>query len=51
MHAEQRNLGVIGIDFQQPSGYWKGRLTDRRTGQVYRFEKADGVAENQHVKW
>ena len=51
MHSEKRNLGLIGIDFDQPSGYWKGTITDHRSGQVYRFEKADGVAENQWVKW
>lgn len=51
MHSEKRNLGIIGIDFQQPSGYWKGTLTNHATGQVYQFDKADGCAENQHVKW
>lgn len=51
MHAEKRNLGIIAADFSQPSGLWKGELTDRATGEVFRFEGADGVAEDQYVKW
>ncbi len=51
MHAEKRNLGIIAADFSQPSGLWKGQLTDRRTGEMFRFQGADGVAEDQYVKW
>lgn len=51
LHSQHTNLGLIASNFDQPSGHWSGSLTDTRTGEVYRFAKADGEAENQNLKW
>jgi len=51
LHSQHTNLGLIASRFDQPSGHWAGTLVDTATGETYRFEKADGEAENQHLKW
>lgn len=51
LHSQHTNLGLIASRFDQPSGHWEGTLTDTSTGETYRFHKADGEAENQHLKW